>query len=236
MNFSIVVLLLALISQGVVGCGQVYAGELPRVSVLRFNDEGAHIVSGCKGWEEVARYQEQLQSQLEVALVKAGFKVQERREIKELYNSEYNLVNSRRKNRPNKGAFKSAQFTIAGALTEFGLCTQSQGNGVQLGGVLGLLGVPGSSNIELAKGEVRSKVGLVAQVIDVETGEDIGAFEASAEAKSSASELGVSVMGIGGHHTESSKSVAEEASKEAINQIVAQIKAHFQNRTQMSSN
>src|SRR6185437_15166534 len=80
MYFVRTVISLGLISLAFATCKQVYATDLPRVSVLRFRDEGAHIVPGCKGWEEIVSYQEQLQSQLEVALVKAGFKVQERRD------------------------------------------------------------------------------------------------------------------------------------------------------------
>ena len=88
-----------------------------------------------------------------------------------------------------------------------------QDNRIQLGGVLGLIGVPGSSNLDLARKGIKSKVGIVAQLIDVESGENVGAFEASAEANSAVGGVGISVMGIGGHHLEGSKTVTEEASQ-----------------------
>jgi hypothetical protein len=70
-------------------------------------------------------------------------------------------------------------------------------------------------------------VGLVAQLIDVETAEDVAVFEAHAEAVESGGGVAVEVMGIGGSHSGSSKTVAEEASKQAIDSLVAQIKHHF---------
>ncbi len=196
---------------------------LPRVSVLRFNQEAGQIYSGCHGW--LYDRQDQLRTELEGELKKRGLHVLERRQIRTIHEDEYELPNLDRASVPKRGRFLSAQYTVTGAVTEVGICEQSSGSSLQLGGVIALLGGP-SANLAAGRKDAVSKVKLVAHLVSVETGEILQTFEARGEVVDKGYNLEGVLLGIGAAHRERIAPPIERASHEAIQELASQIANH----------
>jgi curli biogenesis system outer membrane secretion channel CsgG len=222
---SFLILLNALIPHAAAAAPSTVA-PLPPVSVLRFEDESASIYEHCERWPW--HYgQRQLRSQLETALVKAGFRVQERRQLDELHSNEFELERYNGKAKVRNAQFKVAKFALAGALTEMGYCAETSGTQVAIGGLLSLAGVPGAPEIDAGARRRIAKLKLVLQLIDVATAENIKAFEAKAEAKQTDRGISVSIFGAGASHESGKSDVMEAASAEAIGKLVEDLSRHF---------
>jgi len=191
-----------------------------RISVTRFSQQVDHVSNNCRGWEYTM--QDQLRTVLERELSNQGLKVLERQSIRQIYNDEYELPNMNQKSKPKRGKFLSAQYTVTGGIVELGICEESSGTGIQLGGVISLLGGP-SSDLHVGKHSSTSKVRLVAQLLLTETGEIIKSFEANAEISDSGFAVQGSTLGIGGEHNSENLVPIERASNNAIRDLATQI-------------
>ena len=197
-----------------------------RISVTRFNQQVDHITESCHGWE--FNGQNQLKTELESELSNRGLDVLERENIRQIYNDEYELPNMKESSVPKRKQFLSAQYTITGGIVELGVCEESSGSGVQLGGIISLLGGP-PADLNLRKHSGTSKAKLVARLISTQTGEVLKSFEAQSEISDGGYSVEGGVMGIGaGHH---SKTVApiERASNDAIRDLSMQIAQYVKN-------
>src|SRR5262249_28550671 len=123
--------------------------------------------------------------------------------------------------------FKSAKFTIVGALTEFGLCAEGNETGVRIGGLLSLAGVPGDPDVEAQSRSRITKIHLVAQLVDVETAETVKVFDARAAARESGKGRALGAFGAGVNTRHQERSPGEAASKAAIEKIVFEMSEYF---------
>jgi curli biogenesis system outer membrane secretion channel CsgG len=191
-----------------------------RISVTRFSQEVSHILEHCHGWEFTD--QNQLQTELESELSSRGLKVLERRDIRKIYGDEYELPNLDRSSSPKRGKFLSAQYTVTGGITELGVCEESEGSGLQLGGIVSLLGGP-AADLRVGKRSATSRVKLIAQLVSTETGEVLKSFEAHSEISDSGYSVAGGAMGIGARHEARERPPIERASNEAIHDLSVQI-------------
>lgn len=196
------------------------AGPKVPVSVLRFNQEVAHIYDGCRSWGFTE--QNQLRSELERQLALQGLQILERTGIRKIYADEYEMPNLNEKTVAKKKQFIAARYTITGGISELGICEESSHSGVQLGGLVSLLGGP-SVDLGGKKGNSKSRVKVIAQVVSVETGEIVDTFEAYSEISDDSYGVNAGVMGIGVEHHESTRPPIEKATNQAIHDLAAQI-------------
>jgi curli biogenesis system outer membrane secretion channel CsgG len=145
-----------------------------------------------------------------------------RKNIRDIYNDEYEMPNLNQKTKPKTGQFLSAQYTVTGGITELGICEESSGNSVQLGGIISLLGGP-SADLGVSQNKNTSKVKVVAQVVSVETGEILRSFEASSESNDSSFGVSGGAMGIGAGHNSRTRPPIEQATNRAIQDLSRQI-------------
>ncbi|OFZ52919.1 MAG: hypothetical protein A2428_07305 [Bdellovibrionales bacterium RIFOXYC1_FULL_54_43] len=192
----------------------------PRVSVLRFNQEVDHVLENCRGW--IFSNQNQLHTVLESELTKRGLKVLERRGIRQVYSDEFMMENLSQASRPQKHKFLSAQYVVTGGITELGICVEGSDTGVQLGGLVGLLGGP-AVDLEIGKKKAVSTVKLVANLVSTETGEVIRTFSAQANVIESEASVSAGVEGIEARHATQSIPPIEQAANKAIVEIASQI-------------
>ena len=128
-----------------------------------------------------------------------------------------------KKTTPKKGKFLSAQYTITGGITELGVCEESSNSGIQLGGIVSILGGPSDTDLKVGGHKSVSKVKLLAQVVSVETGEIVRSFTAKSEISDSGYSVSGGAMGIGAEHGSRHTAPIEKASNEAIRDLASQI-------------
>lgn len=194
--------------------------EQARISVTRFRQEVDHIVDGCRGWDFTI--QDQLRTELERGLSRNGLKVLERQNIRDIYSDEYELPNLNQKTKPKTGKFLSAKYTVTGGITELGICEESSGNGIQLGGIVSLLGGP-PVDFGASHHKSTSKVKVISQLVSVETGEILHSFEGASEINDSSFGVSGGAMGIGAGHQSRSQPPIEQATNKAIQNVSKQI-------------
>jgi curli biogenesis system outer membrane secretion channel CsgG len=197
-----------------------------RISVTRFNQQVDHITDNCRKWD--FSEQNQLKTEMETELSNRGLDVLERTNIRKIYNDEYELPNMDQSSTPKRGKFLSAQYTVTGGVVEMGICEDSSGSGVQLGGIISLLGGP-SSNLRVGKHSSTSKVKLVAQLVSTQTGEVIKSFEAHSEISDGGYSVQGGAMGIGAGHDSRTIAPIERASNDAIRDLSIQIAEYVKN-------
>jgi curli biogenesis system outer membrane secretion channel CsgG len=197
------------------------ASEPPTVSILRFSQEVDHTLDDCRGWNWST--QDQLRTELERALSELGVTVLERRDIGLLHASEHDLINADPRKKPKAGLFKTARYSITGGITELGICENSEGSGISLGGIVGLLGGPAGTDIDVSTKKAVSTVKLVAQVVSVETGEILKSFEARSQLEDQGYAVGLEVAGIGGRRKTSQLQPIERATNQAIAELAKKI-------------
>src|SRR6185437_6441422 len=120
------------------GATSAFAQNSRAVSVVRFDEQAQHILDSCKGFNFTI--QDQLRTVLERDLGERGVQVVERRDIRKIYDNEYEMPNLNQETQAKRMKFIAAKYTISGGITEMGICEKSSGNGVQLGGIVSLLG------------------------------------------------------------------------------------------------
>ena len=125
--------------------------------------------------------------------------------------------------RPKKNKFLSAQYVVTGGITELGLCEEGSDSGLQLGGLVGLLGGPADMDFEVGTKKSVSKIKLVANIVSTETGEILRTFSAEAKIVESGATLSAGASGIHGRHATQSVPAIEQASNKAIIEIASQI-------------
>jgi curli biogenesis system outer membrane secretion channel CsgG len=212
-------ILMSLICLSLAFCGSTWAADIP-VSVTRFQQEVDHLLDHCSGW--TFTQQDQLRTELERELSRNGLKVLERKSIRDIYDHEYELPNLNQKTVAKRNKFIAAKYTITGGISELGVCESSSGSGVQLGGIVSLLGGP-SVDLGLKNRTSVSKVKLVAQVVSVQTGEILESFEARSEVSDHAYAVEAGAMGVGASHGAKSNPPIERATNQAIHELAAQI-------------
>jgi curli biogenesis system outer membrane secretion channel CsgG len=198
-------------------------GTVP-VSVTRFQQEVNHVYDTCHGWS--FSQEDQLRTELERELSKNGLKVLERKDIRNIYSNEFDLPNLNQKTVAKKKQFIAAKYTITGGITELGVCEEQAKSGVQLGGIVSLLGGP-SVDLAVKKKSAISKVKLVGQIVSVETGEIIKSFDAYSEIKDDGYGVEGSVYGVGGSHEGRSRPPIERAANQAIQELASKISGYL---------
>jgi curli biogenesis system outer membrane secretion channel CsgG len=193
----------------------------PKISVTSFSQEVNHVSSGCRSWDFTE--QDQLRTELEGDLTQQGVTVLNRREIRNIYQNEFELPNMDRRRQPKRGRFLSAEFTITGGITELGVCEDSSGNGIELGGIVSLLGGPSGVRLRAGQKKSTSRVKLSANLVSVETGEIVHTFTASSEIQDSGYAVAGGAYGIGAAHAEKKHPPIEKASNDAVEKLAAQI-------------
>ncbi len=156
-----------------------------RLAVSTFKDKSAR--SKCRvGWFSRNDLGTGFQEQLITKLQKKGrFSIQERTNLKQMYNEEHNLINSDRRYSPRKNQFKSAHYSITGAVTAFELCNQGGDAKVDVGGLFGFK----NTGLKVGGGVTKAKVGLDVRIVDVESGEILDSF--TVEGSSSSAKFNV---------------------------------------------
>jgi curli biogenesis system outer membrane secretion channel CsgG len=197
-----------------------------RISVTRFNQQVDHIPNYCHGWEFTE--QNQLKTDLESELFKRGLNVLERESIRQIYSDEYELPNMDPSSTPKRGKFLSAQYTITGGIVELGICEESSGSGIQLGGIVSLLGGP-ASDLRVGKHSATSKVKLVARLVSTDTGQLLKSFEAQSEISDGGYSVEGGAMGIGASHKSKTELPIERASHRVIEDLSTQIAEYIKN-------
>jgi curli biogenesis system outer membrane secretion channel CsgG len=200
---------------------QALAAHPSRVSVLRFDPEVDHVYEGCRGW--VYDRQDQLRTQMEAELSRQGLRVLERRAIRQIHQDEFELPNINKKSVARRNGFLAAQYSVTGAVTELGICESSRGGGVQLGGIVSLMGGPSDADLKIGGHSSSSKVTLAAQVVDVETGEILKSFSAKSEVENSGVLTSAGAMGLGAKVGQESAPPIESATNRAISDLAGQI-------------
>lgn len=202
-------------------------GASTRITVTRFDQETGHLrLSDCRTWDY--SQQDQLRTVLEGELSDQGLKVLERRSIRVLYEDEHQMENLNDSTKPRKKRFLSAQYAVVGSIVELGICEEGSDSGVQLGGVIGLLGGPGGADLEVGKKRWVSKVKLRAQLVSTETGEVVKSFTARAEIVENGSSWSAGVYGIGARNRSSSAPPIERATNDALKDLAGQIAQYVQ--------
>lgn len=201
-----------------------YAANKKTIAVTEFRQEVDWIFSGCKGyWWHT---QNQLKTVLEQELSKAGFRVVERQHIRKMHENEHKMENLDPKTKAKSKQFIAAKYSITGGITELGICEEEQGTGINLGGVVSLLGGP-STDLNVNVSGAVSKVKLVAKLLSVETGEVLKVFEAESESNDKGLGVQVAIVGIGGKHARKSTPPIERATNDALKKIATQIQEYL---------
>jgi curli biogenesis system outer membrane secretion channel CsgG len=192
--------------------------------VTRFVQESDHLWPGCRGWEWGV--QNQLQTELESKLRKQGLRVLERRSLNRIYESEFQHPNLKASSKPRTKQMMAAQFTVTGGIAELGICEESSGTDVQLGGIVGLLGGP-SADLAGSFDKVVSRVRMIANLVKVETAETLETFEAEGTITDEATRLRGEIAGIGLGGRAKSRPAIEKASTQAIQKLAEQISTYL---------
>lgn len=216
-------ILLSMVCFGSALSGFAQPSTVP-VSVTRFQQEVNHIYDTCHGWDFTE--QDQLRTELERELSKNGLKVLERKDIRTIYSSEFDLPNLNQKTVAKKNQFIAAKYTITGGISELGVCEESSKSGVQLGGIVSLLGGP-SVDLGVKKRSATSKVKVIGQIVSVETGEIVKSFEAYSEIKDEGFGVEGSVYGIGASHEGKTRPPIERATNQAIQDLASKIAGYL---------
>ena len=156
------------------------ASAKTRVAVSTFKDKSAD--SRCKiRWFSRTQLGSGFQEQLITKLQETRrFAIQERTNLKKMYDEEHNLVNSDRRYSPRKNKFKAAHYSITGAVTAFELCEQGGGGDVDVGGLFGFK----KTGLKLGGGVSKARVALDVRIVDVEKGEIVDSFVVEGTASS----------------------------------------------------
>jgi curli biogenesis system outer membrane secretion channel CsgG len=194
------------------------------VSVTRFQQEVGHIYEHCQSWHFTE--QNQLRTELERQLSLNGLKVLERRDIRTIYENEYELQNLNQKTVNKRNQFITAKYTVTGGISELGICDTSSHSGVRLGGIVSLLGGP-DVDLGVKKQSSVSKVKVVAQIVSVETGEVVKTFEALSEINDSSYKVEGGYHGLGGSHGSKTRPPIERATNEAIRELATKIAGYL---------
>lgn len=209
-----------------------WSQESRAVSVTRFDQQAQHILDTCRGWDFTM--QDQLRTVLERELSTQGLQVVERRDIRQIYDNEFEMPNLDKKTKAKEKKFIAAKYTVSGGITEMGICEESSGNGLQLGGIVSLLGGP-SMDLGLKNHHATSTVKVTANIVSVETGEILNSFEASSKIEDSALGVSAGAMGIGASHEQKTKPPIERAANQAIHELAGQIVGYL-NKTPVAEN
>ncbi|WP_076790677.1 CsgG/HfaB family protein [Chlorobium sp. KB01] len=176
-------ILISLFLFSIVLFSQGYAGEKPRIGVLRFtNHTSAGWWSGSVGTD--------LQDMLIAELASTNsFRVLERKELDAVI-QEQDLGASGRvnpKTRSKLGKITGAKYLVAATVSAFEQNTSGSGGGLSFGG------------ISLGGKQDKAYMAVDLKVIEVETGEIFDARTVEATSKSSGLSLGVSSGGFNGN-------------------------------------
>lgn len=177
------VILISLFLFSIAVFSQGYAGERPRIGVLRFtNNTSAGWWSGSVGTD--------LQDMLIAELASTNsFRVLERKELDAVL-QEQDLGASGRvnpKTRSKLGKITGAKYLVAATVSAFEQNTSGSGGGLSFGG------------ISLGGKQDKAYMAVDLKVIEVETGEIFDARTVEATSKSSGLSLGVSSGGFNGN-------------------------------------
>lgn len=180
-----------------------FAGEKPRMGVLRFtNDTSAGWWSSSVGRE--------LQDMLiaELAAMKS-FKVLERKELDAVM-AEQDLGASGRVSKDTRskvGNITGAQYLVSATVSAFENKTSSTGGGLSFGGV------------SVGGKKAKAYMAIDLKVIDVETGEIADVRTVEATAKSGGLSLGLRKWGVGGSLEKEKKTPTGKAIRACIMEI-----------------
>ena len=205
--------------------GEAHAHK-PRVSVTAFENK-ANSGQCYRGAGDLGSgFAEQL-----ITALSESDKIQiyEREKINQVYNQEHNLVNRSRTGGPRKNKFESADFTIAGAITEFSSCVQGNDTGVSVGGLLSRTVFKNTNvdmhHLDVGVGSEKSKVVADIRVINVETGEVLKSVKASGAKTKKNFKFDTSVYGAGFKTDQFKDTPLGEATRDAITEAVHKIVA-----------
>lgn len=148
------------------------------VSVTQFTNEAAYVnnpEAGCYHYNffDQRRIGTALQERLIAELVKdKRLMVLERKNIKDIYYGELELINSHKTKPIEKGKFQQAKYTLVGVVKSFEWCTGGTGASLNVGRLVGIgdLSVGGKKNAATIEVEIRLIDTRTGQVIASETG------------------------------------------------------------------
>lgn len=189
-----------------------------RISVSTFSDKSGTSRCAIRWWGR--RLGSGFQDQMISALVEKGrFDVQERGNLKTMYNEEHNLINSDSSAAPRKNRFKAAHYSITGAVTSFEMCSEGGGSKLNVGKLLGF----NTSKLKVGGKVQKATVVLDIRVVDVEQGSVIVAFKSEGKASSTKFDVNGSIKGAEFGSDAFKNSPIGEASREAIDKAVKKI-------------
>jgi curli biogenesis system outer membrane secretion channel CsgG len=154
------------------------------VSVTAFTNEAAYVnnpEAGCYHYNffDQRRIGTALQERLVAELVRdKRLMVLERKNIKDVYYGELQLINSHKTKQIEKGKFQQAKYTLVGVVKSFEWCTGGTGASLNVGRLVGIgdLSVGGKKNTATIEVEIR--------LIDTRTGEVIASESGSSDRSS----------------------------------------------------
>jgi curli biogenesis system outer membrane secretion channel CsgG len=197
-----------------------------RISVTKFDQQVDHWYPDCQQWHGW-RSQNQLQTVLEKELSELGLQVLERQEIRRMHSDEFEMANLNQKTVAKRNQFVAAKYAVVGGITEMGVCEESSDSGIQLGGIVSLLGGP-STDLKLDTSGATSKIAVMGKLISVETGKVIKTFEAEGSVSDSDKGIRAEVAGIGGNHRSRKQPPLERASNLALRELAQKIASYLQ--------
>lgn len=199
------------------------AAEKIPVSVTQFTNESAYVnnpEAGCYYYSyfDNSRMGSALQERLVAELVKDGrFQVLERKNIKDIYYGEHELINSHKTKKIEKGHFKQAKYTLVGVVKSFEWCSGGGGAHVNVGKLLGF------GNLEVGGKKSNATVEVEIRLIDTKTGEVVGSKSGSAERSSVQMGLNGNIKGVDLGGSQFKNSLLGRAIDEAIRQAASEL-------------
>lgn len=196
-------------------------GGKPKVSVVKFVNKSALDDTECKGWNWFATdlgsaFQERLIS----ALLKSGkVEVLERETIREIYENEHNLVNSRATKPLKKGQFERASYVFAGAVSDFQWCAEGGGGGLNVGRLLGF------GDLDVSTNSSSSSVAVNVRLLDATTGQVLKTASSRAEKSMTRYGLSGEIRSVDFRSSAFTSSPLGQAIEEAVNAATEELLA-----------
>ncbi len=134
----------------------------------------------------------------------------DRENIKNMYEQEFNLVNSEEATTRERGKFKSADIAFVGAVTEFEFCNSKNGASVDVGKIIGF------GSLKLGGKSASAKVAVDIRAVDVRTGAILASVRGEGKTKEGGLDIGLDIGALDFDLNSAKKSPLGKASREAI--------------------
>jgi hypothetical protein len=156
--------------------------------------------------------------QLITVLSETGkYDVMEREHLRKMYDQEHELINADKETELTKNKFKTAQYSIAGAVTAFEYCEKGGGGGLNVGKLVGI------GSMRVGGKYAQAKVVMDLRVINTTTGQVMKSVRAEGDV--SRAKLGVDgfVKGVDFDSEGFSSTPLGEATREALEDAVIKL-------------